>query len=181
MKIELGATYLNLVQGKYIAHPDLGSVVFFLSLECLIFCLQSGGCTTVNICQSEIGIVCQLSKRKGTCLEKEEVSARRGCSLYQRKVRMVWDEIKGTGCQKCIVNFTRDQRDQAMNINCPTRWLWQVRLHSLLRQSPFSVVLNCLEYTRNTKLLPVIDWFTIGVTALCLQDEKIASPYFFMT
>jgi hypothetical protein len=83
-------TYRRIADDKELNHPDSGNVKVTLLLECAFVCLLSRSCTTVNICRNGARYTCQLSRKKGMCMEKEEAKTGTGCRLFQQKVR-TWE------------------------------------------------------------------------------------------
>jgi hypothetical protein len=82
-------TYTRIADDAELIHPDSGNVKVTMILECALLCILSS-CTTVNICQDGARYRCQLSRKKGVCMEKEEAKTGMGCRLFQKKVR-TWE------------------------------------------------------------------------------------------
>ncbi|XP_064646908.1 uncharacterized protein LOC135499854 isoform X2 [Lineus longissimus] len=68
-----------------ILHPDIGSRDVISLLACAIMCIKPN-CSTINVLEDDERFVCQMSKKKGTCMEKEEeVCAYPSARMYERK------------------------------------------------------------------------------------------------
>jgi hypothetical protein len=67
------------------SNPDLGLQGISSVLACTVLCSQLE-CATVNVQPEHAGASCQMSKKKGTCMEKEETYRSPGSRMYQRKV-----------------------------------------------------------------------------------------------
>jgi hypothetical protein len=81
------ACFKNVVANWCISEPDKGFQVVASVLACAFLCSQQD-CTTVDVLPEVVGIICQLSKRKATCMEKKEVFRCPGSRIYQRKVNI---------------------------------------------------------------------------------------------
>ncbi|XP_064632905.1 uncharacterized protein LOC135491150 [Lineus longissimus] len=78
--------FAKVVFGWTIKEPDLGSDVVSSLLACVVLCQHLKNCTTVSIFPDHAASLgCQMSKRKGTCMEKEEAVSHPGAKTYQRK------------------------------------------------------------------------------------------------
>ncbi|XP_064645656.1 uncharacterized protein LOC135498994 [Lineus longissimus] len=53
--------------------------------ECLVVCFWLMDCASITFYTDVGASRCQMSSTKGTCLEKEQVGARQGVSMYQKK------------------------------------------------------------------------------------------------
>ncbi|XP_064626911.1 uncharacterized protein LOC135487286 isoform X2 [Lineus longissimus] len=82
-----GVCFEHLVKNWAILEPDIGCQDIVSFLACAILCSQQS-CTTMNLLPMDSVLICQMSKRKGTCMEKEEAFVNQGAHMYQRKVDM---------------------------------------------------------------------------------------------
>jgi hypothetical protein len=69
-----------------ILQPDLGVQRVVSILGCAILCSQK--CLTVSVLPDLSLFICQMNKRKGTCMEKEEAVRYPASRMYQKKVRI---------------------------------------------------------------------------------------------
>jgi hypothetical protein len=82
-------SYVKLVDNFVILNPDLGSRKVASSIECTVVCLILKQCTTVDMILLRNGtMICQLSNKIGTCMEKRDVLPRKQCRMYRYKVRI---------------------------------------------------------------------------------------------
>jgi hypothetical protein len=77
--------YLKKVVFDWSMVPDMGSQNAISVLACAILCIRQD-CSTVNTLLDEASLVCLMSKKKGTCMEKEEVFRNPGAKMYQKTV-----------------------------------------------------------------------------------------------
>lgn len=54
--------------------------------ECFFLCLMTISCATVNSLPRYGKMICQISLKKGTCMEKEEVKTTMGYQMHQLQV-----------------------------------------------------------------------------------------------
>ncbi|XP_064637295.1 uncharacterized protein LOC135493702 [Lineus longissimus] len=78
--------FVNVIIDWYILKPDLRSQSVNSVLVCAFMCHQQK-CTTFNVLLDDNHIICQMSKRKGTCMEKTDASPYPGFRMYQVKDR----------------------------------------------------------------------------------------------
>jgi hypothetical protein len=69
-----------------IQQPDQGYQYVTSLLACAILCGRYPHCTTICVKPIDTHILCQMSTRRGTCLEKEEAYNYLGSLMYQKKV-----------------------------------------------------------------------------------------------
>ena len=90
MKGQQNAKFHSLIIDVSLVKPDVELVAAASLLNCAMFCLLELGCTTINFCLIVGPVtsnnICQLSRRKGACMEEEEVYGKSGCRLFQQKV-----------------------------------------------------------------------------------------------
>jgi len=80
-------TFKFVVEDKCVSQPDLGNNLTSVSLiECATLCLLRQGCLMWNLWPQDNTNICQLSKKKGTCMEQEEVFSEEGCHMFEKKV-----------------------------------------------------------------------------------------------
>jgi hypothetical protein len=68
-----------------ILRPDMGYQYVTSVFACALLCQQRKLSTFVAL-PDEVLMVCQLNKKKGRCMEKEEAMANTGSRMYQQKV-----------------------------------------------------------------------------------------------
>jgi hypothetical protein len=68
-----------------ILNPDLCFQRVISVLACAILCCQKK-CLAINILPNDVYYLCQLSKKKGSSMEKNEAFTFPGTRMYQRKV-----------------------------------------------------------------------------------------------
>jgi hypothetical protein len=68
-----------------IIQPDLGCQAVNSILSCAILCANYK-CSTFNFLPDEEHFICQMNKKKATCMEKQEVFGYPGSRMFQRKV-----------------------------------------------------------------------------------------------
>ncbi|XP_064637234.1 uncharacterized protein LOC135493670 [Lineus longissimus] len=76
--------FVNVIIDWYILKPDLRSQSVKSVLVCAFVCHQQK-CTTFNVLLDDNHIICQMSKRKGTCMEKTDASPYPGFRMFQVK------------------------------------------------------------------------------------------------
>jgi hypothetical protein len=79
------AKFERFVSDWGILQPDIGNADVISLLACAVLCHRSN-CTTVGILMMDAAVVCQMSNKKGTCMEKEEAFHLPGNRIYQKKV-----------------------------------------------------------------------------------------------
>ena len=79
-------SFERLLTDKAMIKPDLWTMVIASSIECATICLLVPECSTMNMVPLVDGYNCQLSRKWGACMEKEEAYTNPGCSMYQKKV-----------------------------------------------------------------------------------------------
>jgi hypothetical protein len=72
-----------------IIKPDLGFQYVQSYLACAILCWQEK-CITINIMPDDSVYGCQMSMKKGSCMEKEEAFEYPGSRMFQKKVANVF-------------------------------------------------------------------------------------------
>jgi hypothetical protein len=91
-----------------IRQPDLGYQFTTSLLACAIMCRIRHKCSTVVIVP-DVKTICEMSERKGTCMEKEEASRFSGSRMYQKKVCNLWHCIN-----LCHIIWDQCKSDYAM-------------------------------------------------------------------
>jgi hypothetical protein len=82
-----GVSFKLLIRDRYLHHPDLGSPSGRSVLRCIVNCLLIEKTVATFIVRPvNPGFNCQCSKRKATCMEKEEASVLEDCRMFQKKV-----------------------------------------------------------------------------------------------
>jgi hypothetical protein len=71
-----------------ILKPELGFQYVKSYLACAIMCWQEK-CGAINIFPDDTIYGCQMSKRKGRCMEREEVFEHTGSRMFQKKVILI--------------------------------------------------------------------------------------------
>jgi hypothetical protein len=69
-----------------ILQPDLGYQYVRSVLACASKCTLN--CITVSIVPKVALLVCQMSTKKGSCLEKEDAFMKSGSRMYQKRVNI---------------------------------------------------------------------------------------------
>jgi hypothetical protein len=77
--------FRKVVSNWGILRPELGYQAVKSILSCAILCANLK-CSTLNILPDEEGFICQMNKKKGSCMEKKEVFGNPGSRMFQRKV-----------------------------------------------------------------------------------------------
>jgi hypothetical protein len=70
---------------RAILDPDRGQLDVISLLACAIFCNRQG-CSTINVLLDDTQPVCQMSKKKASCMETKETVVNPGSRMYQTKV-----------------------------------------------------------------------------------------------
>jgi hypothetical protein len=70
-------------------HPDLGNENVRSVLCCAILCCSQPKCSTINVIPEETHFLCQKSRRKATCMEKDEAFVNPGSRMYQKKANNI--------------------------------------------------------------------------------------------
>jgi hypothetical protein len=81
MVIEQFAFFKHMIANWVILQPNIGNVQVISHVECAVLCLLQQKCATINIMQDDENIMCQMTRRKAVCMEKEEAVIQDGC-LY---------------------------------------------------------------------------------------------------
>jgi hypothetical protein len=81
------AIYYLLIRDRYLLQPDLSDIPVQSVLGCIVNCLlMEKAIVTFNVWSRNYDFSCQCSKRKATCMEKEEADVIEGCRMFQKKV-----------------------------------------------------------------------------------------------
>jgi hypothetical protein len=80
--------FKRLINNLIILQPDLGSQFVLSFLECAFLCGSQDACSTLIAYPQNDGFNCQLSIRKGSCMERKETTELEGSRIYQHKVRL---------------------------------------------------------------------------------------------
>jgi hypothetical protein len=78
--------YKQLLIDKEVLNPDLGNVPVMSILDCAVICTTVRACTTFNMKPRGRGYDCQLSNKKGTCMERYEARKNKGWRMFERRV-----------------------------------------------------------------------------------------------
>jgi hypothetical protein len=65
--------------------PDLGYQHAISNLACAILCCQMN-CSRFGSLSNGTGLICQMSQKKGSCMDKDETFSYPGSQIYQKKV-----------------------------------------------------------------------------------------------
>jgi hypothetical protein len=83
--------------------------------ECVLVCLFIINCTTFNMLVNDKESICQVSQKKGSCMEKTDVLVRSGYSMFQHKVRCLPQRYHEISPEmfvvQCIVMNRKNARD----------------------------------------------------------------------
>jgi hypothetical protein len=71
-----------------ILYTDLGRTYLISLLACAVLCGQLK-CSTFVVLPEVALFICQMSKKKGTCMEKEEAFGHNGARMYQKTVKIL--------------------------------------------------------------------------------------------
>jgi hypothetical protein len=76
-------TFKIIIDNRNIIKPDMETIVES-SIDCCAECGRSPKCSTINF--RNYDRMCQLSNKKGTCMESDEARTVRGYRMYQKQV-----------------------------------------------------------------------------------------------
>jgi hypothetical protein len=77
--------FKSIVSDWRILEPDIDSQDIISVLACAILCCHLK-CSTVVIVPMATSLMCQMSTKKGSCMEKKEAIGHPGSQMYQKKV-----------------------------------------------------------------------------------------------
>jgi hypothetical protein len=77
--------FKDVVSNWGILQPELGSQAVNSILSCAVLCANLK-CSTLNLLPDEEFFICQMNKKKASCMEKQEVFGYPGSRMFQKKV-----------------------------------------------------------------------------------------------
>jgi hypothetical protein len=77
--------YLRVIFDWSILNPDLFQPAISVMI-CAVYCHQLRSCLTFGVMMKDAKNICQMSKRKATCMEKRDAFRYPGSRIYQKKV-----------------------------------------------------------------------------------------------
>ena len=78
-------SFKKVVFNWVILRPELGCQPVDSILMCAVLCANLK-CTTMNFLQNEQPFICQMNKKKASCMTKREVFREPGSRMFQKKV-----------------------------------------------------------------------------------------------
>jgi hypothetical protein len=74
-----------------LSEPDLGQQNVTSNLACAIIC-STWKCVALDVLPMGVGVECQMSNRKGSCMERKDGLLCPGSRIYQKKVINIYIE-----------------------------------------------------------------------------------------
>jgi hypothetical protein len=74
--------------GKKLQNSDIGCETGVSLVDCALACLLVRNCTAFDLAARRRRYICQFSKRKVSCMEREEVDAKANYRIFEKKVRI---------------------------------------------------------------------------------------------
>jgi hypothetical protein len=84
------AKFEKVVSDRALLKPDLGYQDVISRLTCAILCnIHVRDCSTISVLPDDTQLLCQMSKRRASSMEKKEAFVNPGSRIYQKKVNLL--------------------------------------------------------------------------------------------